>query len=587
MRRAIYAIAAGILSVCLLSGCTAPEQPTAKCTVIFEDNPAVTLEQNVFRVRRGTNLTVPFFVSADMAVTGVNYDNSTLTKMSASSERNYYQITLYSVNYSAVIRLDARTEYRITYTDGGQSFTQSASGVHLRPNTAAWDGQFERDGYVATGWNTLPDGSGEHIGFGSRADIDGNVTLYADWMKCCDRDMFTWTERDGGAYITAYRGEGDLILPRSLGGLEVRGIAGGAFRDVSVKTAVLPDTLEVIERGAFVNFACDDLYMFDNLSDLSEDSFLNYSVGRLHVNAVLPPVYSGNYFATFADKTDWLASVADRKKIVLFNGSSARFGYDSTQFIAAFPQYTVANMGVYAYSNMRPQAQIVSRYLGEGDIVISAPELDAIDMQFCGHKELDEWTFCLMEANYDMLALADLTGYTQIFGSFANYNAVRATMEADSYDNSPSFYDENGNHYDGVSYNKYGDYVPFRENNESSKPLSGVKKAYFNPDYISQADWDGLNYVYDLFAARGATVCFSYSVRSKLGLSADTTEQSIAALEAEVNSRLHAVVLNGAHDVILDPKYFFDTDNHLSTEGADMHTANIIARLKALRSRED
>lgn len=60
MRRAIYAIAAGILSVCLLSGCTAPEQPTAKCTVIFEDNPAVTLEQNVFRVRRGTNLTVPF-----------------------------------------------------------------------------------------------------------------------------------------------------------------------------------------------------------------------------------------------------------------------------------------------------------------------------------------------------------------------------------------------------------------------------------------------------------------------------------------------------------------------------------------------
>ena len=220
------------------------------------------------------------------------------------------------------------------------------------------------------------------------------------------------------------------------------------------------------------------------------------------------------------------------------------------------------------------------RVLREGDIVISSPELDAIKEQFCGNLAFDGWTFCLMEANYDMLSLADISQYTNIFGAFAEYNSVRMTMQPDSYDNSPSFYNEDGSAANGFSYNKYGDYIIFRDNNDSSKPLSGDKKAYFNPDYIAKSDWEGLNYAYDLFEERGAKVYFSYSVRSKLGLSADTTEQSISALEEAVRNNLDAYILNSAHDVILEPKYLFDTDNHLSTEGAKMHSEKIIAQLK-------
>lgn len=580
----LSAACACALAFALLAGCGGESASTPKCTVIFEDNPAVTIVKNTYQIRKNSNLTVSIRVPADMVVTGVNYANSSLVKSSqGSASYNYYQLTLYSVGYSSLIRLTVERQLTLTYAWGNDSFEEELSGIHLRANTAAWSGQFERAGYVATGWNTREDGSGTHAGFGSRMALSGDATLYPDWAKCSDEQFFDWRKEGGGAYITAYDGQGDLVIPRTLGGLPVKGIDGGSFGHITASVVVFPDTLETISDGAFAYLDCDELYLFDNIETLSEDSFGGYSIGRLHINAVLPPVYSTNYFATFADKVDWLDSIAKERKIVFFSGSSARFGYDSTAFAEAFPEYNVANMGVFAYSNMRPQAEIVGACLGEGDIVISSPELDAIDTQFCGNPALDSWTYCLMEANYDMLSSADMRGYTDIFGAFAEYNAVRRTMQPTDYDDSPSFYTEKGEKYDGISYNKYGDYTVFRENNESSKPLSGTKKAYFNPDHITERDWAGLNGVYDMFAAKGAKVYFSYSVRSVLGLSDDTTEESIAALEKEVRTRLHAEVLDDAHGAIMQPEYFYDTDNHLSSEGVKLHTARIIALLKAAR----
>lgn len=582
--RRIISIILAAASLFIIPACTGGQTEARKCTVIFEDNPDISLSKSIYEVRLNTNLTVALSVPSDRAITHVSYENSTLSPMSngASSSRNYYELTLYSIAYSALIRFTVEDRREITYNSGdGESFTVQSASPHLRPNTSLWEGQFERQGYLATGWNTLPDGNGMHTGFGSRIAADGDIELYVDWKKCTGEDSFTWRKEDGGAVITGYEGEGDLIIPSTLGNLPVRRIAEGAFGEICADSVALPHTLERIDDGAFEVLDCENLYLFDNLYELSERSFGDYSVNRLHVNAAVAPVYSGNYFATFADKVDWLESISDQKKIVFFCGSSARFGYDSTRFVAAFPQYNVANMGAFAYSNMRPQAEIIANYLREGDIVISSPELDAIDEQFCSELAFDGWTFCLMEANYDMLAGIDLGEYTGIFGSFYEYNAVRRTMQTTSYDDSPSYYKEDGSRSDMSSYNKYGDYVVFRETNDSSLPLSGDKKAYFNPDHIDESDWAGLNYAYDLFESRGADVYFAYSVRSELGLSDDTTEESISALEEAVKTHLDVPVLNGAHDAIMDPKYFFDTDNHLNTDGAALHSLKTIEQLKA------
>ena len=75
----------------------------------------------------------------------------------------------------------------------------------------------------------------------------------------------------------------------------------------------------------------------------------------LHINAIeLRPTVE-IYFDTFQDKYDRLLSMKDKKKIVLFSGSSTRFGYDSEMIDQAFPDYEVVNMGVFAYSPALPQ----------------------------------------------------------------------------------------------------------------------------------------------------------------------------------------------------------------------------------------
>lgn len=56
---------------------------------------------------------------------------------------------------------------------------------HLRANTSIGNDVCAREGYALLGWNTSPDGSGEHIGLGSRVTIPAKTTidLYAEWVN--------------------------------------------------------------------------------------------------------------------------------------------------------------------------------------------------------------------------------------------------------------------------------------------------------------------------------------------------------------------------------------------------------------------
>lgn len=86
----------------------------------------------------------------------------------------------------------------------------------------------------------------------------------------------------------------------------------------------------------------------------------------------------------FQDKYDRLLQLKDRKKIVLFSGSSTRFGYDSAMIDDAFEEYDVVNMGVFAYTSALPQLQLILECMQEGDILLHAPEFDTSSRQFCG-----------------------------------------------------------------------------------------------------------------------------------------------------------------------------------------------------------
>ena len=571
----------------LLSGCGATGAGTPACTVVFEDNPELFFYNQIYETERGGDVTATVGVPTGRRIDTVSFDRYTVSgKTGFSASYDYYTLILHDVRYPAVVRLTTAPALTTVYSAGagrGETVTVREDSPRLSPNTLPWRDQFARPGFLAVGWNTAPDGGGAHIGFGSRAargEGEASLTLYPEWLPCTPEEAFIWRAQDGGAVITGYDGRaGDLVIPQTLGGLPVTAIAAGAFGAVAAETAALPPTIRAVEPGAFSALTAEHLYLFDTLEQVDEASFGDYAVTRLHLNAVKDPAYSGTYFDTFPDKADYLRSVAEADKLVLFCGSSARFGYDSPMLAQAFPGYEVVNMGVYAYANMLPQARIVLHYMKEGDILLHSPELDAIAQQFCGSTALDKETFCMTESNYDLLSLLDCREFTNLFGAFGAFQAARADMEPRSYADAPALYDEDGNRQEQATYNRYGDYILYRENNLSGENF-GVKRAFYNASHITEADWQGINALYDSFASRGVSVYFTYSPRSRTSISEDSTEASIAELDALLRQRLRAPVISDIRSSLMEPLYFYATDNHLSTEGAKIHTDQVIDDLR-------
>lgn len=463
----------------------------------------------------------------------------------------------------------------------GDAIALPVDNAHLRVNTAQGTGYFRREGYVLTGWNTAPDGSGERIGLGSRTERRDGLALYAQWAKVSPEGSFSYELREGQAWITGYSGAAPrCVVPEELGSSPVRGICAGAFRDGAFEELILPHTLYTVEGGAFHGCAVREITLFDTLREVSDESFQDCrGLKTLHVNAATSPVYSGSYFDTFSDKYDWLLSLKGRKKLVLASGSSGRYGYDSPALAAAFPDYVPANMGVYAYTNALPQLELIRGLMEEGDVLLSAPEFDAAEEQFCASSRLDAPFWAMMESNYDAAALLDLRNYSGVLDSLGEYLAARRGMAGRNYGESPASYDDDGNRYAFATYNQYGDLTLPRPNGERDVCLRHNIADYTTAN-ITPGRVEALNDVYRRFLDGGIAVYFTYTPRNRNSLTADSTPATRRELHNYLTEHLCVPVISDIEDSLYAGNYFYLIDSHLSGEGAAIRTKRVIEDLR-------
>ena len=357
-------------------------------------------------------------------------------------------------------------------------------------------------------------------------------------------------------------------------------IAAGAFADAPCKTVIFPDTLRRVQPGAFSGCAAERVTLFDNLQQISDYAFEDCTnLHTLYINTATAPVYSGSYYATFADKYDRLLSLTDTQKLVLFSGSSARFGYDSAALDAALPHYEVVNMGVFAYTNALPQLELIRAQMRPGDLLLLSPEFDAAKRQFCTTNAFDDGFFCMAEADYDIVARLDLQQYSGVFSALGSYLQTRTDMAARSCAVSPYDLDEDGNAVDTPSYNEYGDYVLYRPDAADDTPIYGLPVDYTTASFPYDTYIAPANAEFDRFAADGVRVYLTYSPRNSRAVSADSTPEAVTALDAYFRENLDVVFLTPLQDSLMPGRYFYGTDNHLSTNGVSMRTAQVIDAL--------
>lgn len=582
-----------ILSAIIAPGCGGRRAKAAdECHIVMEEGEGYTIENPAQTVKRGDDA-VFTLVMED------GYEWDTQKSMCSpyevrrdEAEHKWY-VTVKNVRYSEAMRAFVKKCDRIItyFANGGdrldgksakEGVKGPACAEHLRPNTSIGTELFERERYVQTGWNTRADGSGTSVGLGSRVDFKEGMSLYAQWVPWTDAGFFSYEQERGFCVITNYYGnEKTVCVPAFLDGYPVRRIAEHAFAGASCDRVVLPSGIYEVEKWAFQNAKLKEIYLYDDLIKVSDYAFEGCQRLRsVHINAIWPPVYSGSYFDTFQDKYDRLYMLRNQKKIVLFSGSSTRFGYDSASIDQAFANYEVVNMGVFAYSPALPQLLLILDFMKEGDVLLDAPEFDAANRQFCSQTELDYAVFAMMESNYDTFAKLDIRKFSQVFTAYTAYNALRQDMEKKSYCVSASDYDEDGKEIEGQSYNEYGDYILYRPNAKKEQPIYGLPVNYTVRAFPVDQYIEPLNKVFQLFIDRGVRVFFTYAPRNKYALSKDSTYKERVRLHAYFRQNLIVPVISNLEESLYSGVYLYGTDNHLSTEGVKMRTEKVIAQLK-------
>ena len=555
-----------VLAVIFLSGCGRQEKKEASCVVVLEECRDVVPDRKSADTGRGKDVSFTLFLKNGCVITGTDYE-----KYEIAEKNGKAVLTLKDVRYSTIVRLNTTYECRTYFPNGGEGEPVRASTSGKAGNTLTQP--FKRTGYLQTGWNTKADGSGEYVGFGSRCE---EKELFAQWDKETEESDFSYTCTEESAVVTGYHGQGTrCVLPDTLGGKKVRVIRRGAFKNAGFTEFVCSDTVQTIEAGAFENARVEAVTLFDNLLQISDESFRGCPVRTLYLNARRAPVYAGSYFSAFPDKCKRLFDLQG-KKIVLFSGSSGRYGYDSAAIDEAFPEYDVVNMGTYAYTNARPQLDIIYQAMDEGDILVEAPEFDAAAQQFCESNELDRFFFSLTETDYKLIALLDLRSYTGVFDALNEYLYEHGRMEGRDYSYLPSEYDDDGNEIDYPTYNEYGDYVLKRPNSGKDE-MHRIIPADYTTDTITVRRIEALDQQLAHFKEKGVTVLFTYAPRNRSSLTEGSTPKRRRETETLLKQKLSVPVISDIEESLYSGIYFYEIDNHLSDEGVVLRTGRLIA----------
>lgn len=572
----------------------------------------------------GDDLSFELIVDKGYALSFVRYSGD----YTVTDEGDKQTITLSDIQNSEKVEVVTNAAHEIeslpdshafiTYNanGGGTSYVKAyTQRSGFRTNTDTGTNKLSRDGFVLCGWNTSASGSGKHIGLGSRSDVKKGERqqLYAEWQQeaaisnfsykyierkafeqflsaIADGDAMTndlsallSDEQAGNEYVilTSYVGNAEtLTIPQYIGGIPVIGIEMGTVSgSAALKTLVLPPSIRYIAHTAFNN--CQNLkemYIYDNIDYVNTYAFgiSDQYVETLHINALLPPVYSDSENGQFSNKIDLLIKHNSTKsKLICFGSCSTWYGLNAKDVTTAFSnRLTAYNMGIIGGANTHFQIDIILEYTNKNDVFVFNTELGSDSHMLCINY-FDRRVFTMVEGNYDLLAALNMKNYGEVWTSFSKYvSGKRVVMDSGDYT-------EKGYDVKIDFMNEYGDMIKERP---GSYDNAGSPYEFLSLEYLRGYDAVGkLHSYYEKFFALGVKNFFGYGPMNEQGL--ETTGALYDYYDAffrEGFSGISSPVtpFMSISSCVLPSKYFYDANYHLSTSGAIIYTNYFINQLK-------
>ena len=275
----------------------------------------------------------------------------------------------------------------------------------------------------------------------------------------------------------------------------------------------------------------------------------------------LPAQYGATFLGEMAVKFDRLQKV-EGPKVVVVGGSSVAFGLDSAALEEAVGM-PVVNFGLYATLGTKYMIDMSKAGIGEGDIVILAPETDPQTMSLYFNAEA---VWQALDQDLSMLRYIPYDNWGRLGSGLWHFALTKY-----------GYYTENNapvpeGIYALSSFNEYGDIVYPRDFN--------IMVGNYDPSQIltldsTALDGDYIDYVNEYAAwcrRQGAALYYSFSPMNESALASDTTEETILAYYTALASALDCPMLSDIRDYILNDQYFYDTNFHLNDTGVQVRT---------------
>lgn len=281
-----------------------------------------------------------------------------------------------------------------------------------------------------------------------------------------------------------------------------------------------------------------------------------------------PPQYDETYYGELAPMYERLKT-ARGKKLIVVGGSSVAFGLNVSFLEAELEGYTVCPFGLYGTVGTRAMLELTRPWLGEGDVVVIAPEIGQLPLSL--YSSAAELWKC---ADSDP-AIAFVGGRGElgsILGSFPVYAADKLACSRSGKPLPEGV-------YAAGSFNDSCQMIYPRDYNVMPGLYDGDDLVDFDPELLGGKLLDYLNEYYAYAYTRGAAVCYNFCPVNKMAV---TGTADIQGFYRRLLDRLDFPVLGNPENYILDAEWFYDSNFHLNTAGALVYTARLTDDVKSI-----
>lgn len=274
----------------------------------------------------------------------------------------------------------------------------------------------------------------------------------------------------------------------------------------------------------------------------------------------IPDHRGGSIASTIRYKAD-LLQTTEGPRIIFAGGSSSPYGTVCAE-VAQQLDCNAICIGATAYLGLPFYLRMLEVYAEEGDIIVLAPEHSLLTDKTVDYSLV--WEGAGQDADvWRCMPFSYLPG---LFSSSTDY--LRLKLEALS--SGAGKYNE--------AFGPLGDVVLYRESQLAEGYLPG-DPITLSPDVIYEKSLAQINRFSAKMERRGVTVFFAFAPADQLAVVSSEEEAGDFAQQIEESLEIPAIL--PLSDALMEGRYFYNSNNHLTTEGALINTQNLIDGLRA------